>query len=232
MMIGGIIKMSIDISRHRSIVNPLAFDKPIHIIGVGATGSWIATILAKMGFSNFHLYDFDNVEEHNLANQNYTTEDLGKLKIDAIKEKMLLHNPEIEVETYNERVDETFQFDGVVFMLVDTMASRHEIYDNCIRNKISIDLLIETRMSSDQGNIYTIDPKNYNLAKNYRSSMNYGDDVAEVSACGTSISVLPTALSVASQAVWQLIRWINGEDYDHEIITNYKTAASFSQKLA
>jgi molybdopterin/thiamine biosynthesis adenylyltransferase len=221
----------IDISRHRPIINPLAFDKPIHLIGVGATGSWIASILAKMGFSDIHLYDFDAVEEHNLANQNYTMEDLGKLKIEATRDKMVLANPEISVSTYEERVDANFEFDGVVFLLVDTMAARHEIYDNCIRNRINVDLLIETRMSSDQGNVYTIDPKNYTLATNYRNTMNYGDDVAEVSVCGTSISVLPTALSVASQAIWQLIKWINNEDYDNEIITNYKNAQSFSQKL-
>ena len=45
------------------------FNTPIHIIGCGATGSWVALMLAKMGISNITCWDFDKVEEHNLPNQ-------------------------------------------------------------------------------------------------------------------------------------------------------------------
>ena len=51
-------------------------DIPIHIIGIGGIGSWTAFILAKMGCQDINLYDFDEVEDHNIASQIYK-EDLN-----------------------------------------------------------------------------------------------------------------------------------------------------------
>ena len=42
---------------------------PIHIIGVGAIGSTLATMLARMGVQEMHLYDIDSVEMKNICNQ-------------------------------------------------------------------------------------------------------------------------------------------------------------------
>ena len=44
-------------------------DKRIDVIGVGATGSYIVWLLAKIGLSNIHIWDHDVVEDHNIPNQ-------------------------------------------------------------------------------------------------------------------------------------------------------------------
>jgi len=219
----------IDISRHREIVNPNNFNEQIHIVGVGSVGSWVATILVKMGFNNINLYDFDVVEEHNLANQAYDNGDIGKFKVDALKKHLTNINEDVIVNTSNERVDENNRFGGIVFLLTDTMASRKEIYENCIKNKINVKLMIETRMGADQGVIYTINPMGYLETKYYDNTLSYTDDQAETSFCGISTTVLPTALSIASQSIWQLINYINGENYQSEVNTNYKTNQIFAQ---
>lgn len=43
--------------------------------GVGGVGSWLAVILAKMGFENVTLFDYDKVEEVNLGGQLFTIND-------------------------------------------------------------------------------------------------------------------------------------------------------------
>lgn len=220
----------VDISRHRSIVNPNNCKYNISVIGCGATGSWLATILAKMGFTNIKLYDFDIVEEHNLANQNYDKNDIGKLKTEALEEKLKIYNDEISVQSINKAVDKTDKLDGIVFLLTDTMSSRKEIYENCIKNNPKVKLLVETRMGSDQCIIYTIEPCRYNQQNCYENTF-YNDDEAEVSACGTSITVIPTAMSVASQAVWQMIDFLNDESEikNNEIMINYRNVDNFKQ---
>lgn len=222
-----------DISRHREIINPYNLKDKITIIGCGATGSWVATILAKMGFNNITLYDFDKVEEHNLPNQNYEICDVGKFKVDAIAEKMKKYNDEdIDVTKKIEECNAKSNLEGIVFLLTDTMKSRKEIYENCIKNNPNVRLLIETRMGVDQAMIYTISPTDYACLKNYSQKF-YDDDIAETSFCGTSLTLLPTAMSVASQAVWQLIDFLNNDDIinNNEIIINYRNMDSFKQKF-
>ncbi|CAM4233563.1 ThiF family adenylyltransferase [Streptococcus penaeicida] len=61
----------------------------IIIIGLGTVGSYTIDLLIKMGFKNFLIIDEDIVEEKNLYAQVYLPKDLGKYKVDVIKEKYL-----------------------------------------------------------------------------------------------------------------------------------------------
>ena len=58
-------------------------------------------MLARMGCPVLNIYDFDDVEPHNIPNQYYDNGDLGKLKVDALEEKLKLINPNIVVNKYN-----------------------------------------------------------------------------------------------------------------------------------
>ena len=61
-----------DISKHMDFYNPIIdFKDQIHIIGCGAIGSTLAEMLTRMGFQELHLWDFDIVTEHNIANQSF-----------------------------------------------------------------------------------------------------------------------------------------------------------------
>lgn len=74
--------------RHTAIHNPADYaNKRIALIGVGTIGSWLAHILARMQV-NMDMYDHDTVEEHNLATQTYGAADIGKLKVEAVKEQL------------------------------------------------------------------------------------------------------------------------------------------------
>ena len=74
---------SIDTRRHIDVFSPDLFGKRrIDVIGAGATGSRVVLALAKLGLDNIHVWDFDHVEAHNIANQVFGLADIGKLKID------------------------------------------------------------------------------------------------------------------------------------------------------
>ena len=46
-------------------------DKVIYVFGCGSTGSNIVNILVKLGFRKFVLFDYDEVEAHNIVSANY-----------------------------------------------------------------------------------------------------------------------------------------------------------------
>ena len=55
-------------------------NRRISILGCGALGANLAISLARRGFNNFWLADFDKIEEHNFSTQPWRTQDLGKNK--------------------------------------------------------------------------------------------------------------------------------------------------------
>ncbi|HEX7900352.1 MAG TPA: ThiF family adenylyltransferase [Planctomycetota bacterium] len=63
-------------------------DKKIAVCGAGAVGSTLADSLARQGVGHLRVIDFDRVEARNLATQTYTTEDVGALKVQALKDQI------------------------------------------------------------------------------------------------------------------------------------------------
>lgn len=192
--------------RHIDILNPdeitdLRFD----IIGCGATGSKIALSLAKLGIKNIHCWDFDIVEEHNIPNQIFFQEDIGKLKVDALQ-RIIFAATGSKITPHAEKVDGTQELGDIVFLLTDTMESRKQIWDNTLKYSLSTSLMIETRMGKDNGRIYTIIPTDPTHVKKWEETL-YDSHVVELSSCGTTISVGPTADIVAGYAVWQFLIW-------------------------
>lgn len=212
----------IDTTRHIDVFSPASFGKRrIDVIGAGATGSRIVLGLAKLGLDNIHVWDFDSVESHNIANQAYALADIGKTKLDALKE-LVKAATGLDIDTHAERVDGTQELGEIVFLLTDTMSSRKEIWNKGLRYKSRTKLVIETRMGKDQGRVYVVNPMKPSQVKAYEGTL-YDDEVAEVSACGTNITVGATAEFLSGLAQTQLIRWNEVQQgkedaLDHEII--------------
>lgn len=197
---------AMDITRHIDVFSPDALGKcRVDVIGAGATGSRIVLELAKLGLTDIHVWDFDVVESHNIANQAYRNSDIGRLKVEALAE-IVLEATGLAITTHNQRVEGSERLGDVVFLLTDTMESRKQIWKKALRNKIRTKLVIETRMGTDSGRIYTIVPTDPDQIARYEENL-YEDVEAEVSACGASMSVGPTAAIVSGMAVWQMIRW-------------------------
>jgi adenylyltransferase/sulfurtransferase len=90
----------------RGIKEEKILTKKIGIVGLGGIGSHLAEQLSRMGFCNLYLFDYDTVEESNLVRQNFTKSDLGRKKGEAIKERILLIQPDSKVIWYDEFLNE------------------------------------------------------------------------------------------------------------------------------
>lgn len=218
-----------DFSRQREIFEPESFKLPVHVIGCGATGSWVAVMLAKLGVKDLHLHDFDIIEEHNLPNQLFKQIDIGRSKVSASHDmcsglsdtKATLHNTEVTGDT---------QLSGIVFILTDTMFSRADIYKKALKNNVAVPLVIETRMGTEGGRVYAFNPCKRGETVEYAKTL-YTDDEAVVSACGIRQTLAPTAALIASLAVWQLIKFHNDVEIDNEIIIDAKYNTYLTRKF-
>lgn len=217
-----------DYSRQVNILNPEKLNMRINIIGVGATGSWLSLSLAKMGLNKLFLYDFDTVGMHNLPNQMFGLRDIDNNKALSMR-RIIKSLTGFLVNAKDERVEGDARLQGIVFMLTDTMKSRKDIYNKAIKNNPNVKLLIETRMDLYGGRIYVIDPTNREHIKKYEATL-YDDTEAEVSACGVSQTVLPTALGITSHAIWKLLNYVNGEDIYNETIIDFNNEIIMTQK--
>jgi len=192
--------------RHLLVFSPDHFaNRRVDLIGVGATGSRIAMELAKLGVQNLHAWDFDKVEDHNVANQIFGIEDIGKQKVHALSERIQTDTG-LEITTHDEAVDGRTLLGDVVFLLTDTMASRKEIWEGAIKYKPGISLMIETRMGRDEGRVYAVQPTMPAQIRLWESTL-CEDEEASDSLCGARTTVGPTAALVTAFAVWSFIRW-------------------------
>ena len=77
----------------------------ILIMGVGGLGSLTAAFLAAAGVGSLTLVDDDSVEVTNLHRQLlFTQDDLGQAKVEAAKKRLLLNNPDCNIDCINERL--------------------------------------------------------------------------------------------------------------------------------
>lgn len=227
--------MSVDPLRHLSVFSPHAFGgRRVDVIGCGAVGSRVVLSLTKLGVGNIHAWDFDTIEEHNIANQVFGQKHIGWSKVEALAQ-IVREATEAKIEAHNERVDGSQSLGEVVFLLTDTMESRKEIWEKSLKFKLGVKLLIETRMGADSGRIYTLNPSQLSHIKAWEETL-YADDEAEVSVCGASISVGPTAEIISGLAVWQMVRAFaiecGGEDeLENEIMISLRQTFVMSRQF-
>ena len=88
-------------SRNTGLLESSAMlDKRAVLVGCGSVGSFVAMQLARSGVGKFVLCDTDTLEIHNICRHQCGFDDLGRYKVDAVKDKILNINPNAEVITY------------------------------------------------------------------------------------------------------------------------------------
>ncbi|ADL50454.1 sulfur carrier protein ThiS adenylyltransferase ThiF [Clostridium cellulovorans] len=111
-----------------SYINQEALEKlqkfKIGIAGAGGLGSNVALCLVRSGLKNFKIYDFDIVSASNLNRQFYFISQIGKEKVNALKDNLSMINPELNFEAVCEKitshnVDDAFKDCDVVIEAFD-----------------------------------------------------------------------------------------------------------------
>src|SRR6266851_8571000 len=108
------------------------------VVGLGGLGIPAAVYLASAGVGRVGIADADLVEMSNLQRQFiFSTADLGRRKVDAAEEKLVLINPEIRIIPHAVRLDsgnamEVIRGYDVVIDATDNLPSRYLVNDACV----------------------------------------------------------------------------------------------------
>ncbi|MHB0912756.1 MAG: sulfur carrier protein ThiS adenylyltransferase ThiF [Armatimonadota bacterium] len=76
----------------------------VGIAGAGGLGSNCAAALVRTGFRRIKIVDFDAVEHSNLNRQFYFLSQMGRSKVEALRENLNLINPAAEIEALSVKV--------------------------------------------------------------------------------------------------------------------------------
>jgi len=107
-------------------------------IGAGGLGSSVLLYLAAAGIGSIGIVDNDQVEKSNLQRQIiHETNTVGNLKTDSARERIKRLNPNIEVLTFNERINskniiEIIKDFDIICDCSDNFGTRYLINDACL----------------------------------------------------------------------------------------------------
>jgi sulfur carrier protein ThiS adenylyltransferase len=92
-------------SRHTPGVHQKIRKSVVGIAGVGGLGSAVAIALARIGIGTLILVDFDIVEPSNLNRQQYFVDQIGMLKVKALRDNLSKINPYVKIKIFPEKID-------------------------------------------------------------------------------------------------------------------------------
>lgn len=101
------------------------------LFGVGGVGSWCAESLVRSGVKHLTIVDSDRVNISNVNRQLMaTTQTVGQVKVEVLKERLLSINPEAEItaiqDIYNAENSESFRLNeyDVIIDAIDSLAEK------------------------------------------------------------------------------------------------------------
>lgn len=209
-----------NLAKSYDFFKPEIMDAPIYILGCGATGSVLIEMLARLGIKNIHIYDFDYVEEKNIANQMFRVIDIGKNKTEAVVDIVSEINPELRktITIHNEPFMPGDYLEGYVFLCVDNIDLRREICEAADMN-FMIKAIFDFRIGLTTCQHYAAD---WNVTKDKQkllSTMQFSHEEANkdtpLSMCNEVMSVAPTNRMVVSIGVANFMNFMQTKTLKH-----------------
>ena len=201
-----------DLSKSYEYFQPEKDTSKIHIVGCGSVGSTVAENLARMGVTKFVLWDFDIVENKNVVNQMFTQRDVGRPKVEALKDILLAINPDMEKEI--ELQPKGWQgklMSGYIFLCVDNIDLRREIVEKHMDSPF-VKAVFDFRTGLENAQHYAADWSDYKMKSDLLNSMSFSHDEAKeetpVSACNVTLGVCPTVRVICAYGVANFINFL------------------------
>ncbi|MDP3434207.1 MAG: tRNA threonylcarbamoyladenosine dehydratase [Bacteroidota bacterium] len=105
--------------------------KNVIIFGIGGVGSWCAESLVRSGIRRLTIVDSDLICITNINRQLHaTTQTVGEVKTDALKNRLLEINPSAEIQTiqkiYDPESSDSFELDSYDFIIdaIDSLSNK------------------------------------------------------------------------------------------------------------
>lgn len=201
-------------TRQSDILKGEVCDKPIHIIGAGATGSFTALALAKMGMTNITIYDKDSVEEHNFPNQLFPIRCKGMNKALAVKE-IVKEYTGTEINAIPEFFTGKEELTGIVISALDSMKGRKLIFKS-VKNNQKVELLIDPRTGPELFTILTVDNRLDSMKDLYAETLVKDSDVL-ATPC-TARAIIYSVLAVSAFISNQVKRYLMNQTYKYDTV--------------
>lgn len=143
-----------DFHRQLDVVNvPRLAEIPITVIGAGAVGSFATLALAKSGAERIRVFDDDTIEAHNLPNQWYRLADIGRRKVDALRE-LVGEMTGVVIDAQPQRFDGAVATE-VTLCCVDSMDVRIDLWKKLTPRP---SLYVDARMGAEVGKVLCVGP--------------------------------------------------------------------------
>lgn len=198
------------LTRQLDIIPVDSLVTPISVIGAGAVGSLTVWALARTGFDDITVYDFDKVEPENQNCQVYGRGDVGKFKVDALAERIEAETG-IRLKVHRERYTaESAPLRGVVITAVDNMAARKAIWAAHKDRAAATRAYIDPRMGAEAALVFCTHPMRGARQAVYERSLY--DDAAAVNEPCTAKSTMYTALLLSGMVAKLVKDHATGKD--------------------
>ena len=166
-------------------------EQVVVLAGVGGIGSNMAIILAKLNPKAIYLFDGDTVEAANLSGQFYSTDDIGKFKVDAIAESIVKYTNYSTVfacPRFYLPGEEIIS--GIMVCGFDTMKARRSYY-NAWKHYVASQpegkekecLFIDGRLTADKFQILCMTGEDAYYMQEYENKWLFEDYEAERTVC-------------------------------------------------
>lgn len=140
------------------------------IFGLGGVGGSAIEAIVRAGINNIALVDCDKISETNINRQIFaTTKTIGKLKVEAAKERLIEINPNLNIEVYNlffnKENSNGFDFSKYDYIIdaIDTVSSKIELIV-CAKNS-------NTKIISSMGTGNKLNPTDFLVADISKTSV-------------------------------------------------------------
>ena len=177
---------------------------PVAVVGVGAIGSHLAEMLAKLGVMRMTLIDPDEVDTVNLSVQGFYEAEVGLDKAHAIGNRVDAIDSAIEVSCLHAEYDKSRIPDGsVVFSCVDSMQVRRRIFRDFRERDWPV--FLDGRMAAESLRVFCIDrsPEAIDL---YRASL-FPSHEAHRESCTARATIYCASMAAAILCA-QFKKWV------------------------
>ena len=139
------------------------------VFGIGGVGSFTVESLCRCGIGEISLVDFDTIDITNVNRQIHAMlNNIGKYKVDEMKKRIELINPDIKVNIFKEKLEKdniekfNLKYYDYVVDAIDTITSKIYLIKYCFENNINV--------ISAMGAGNKLDPTRFKVADIYKTS--------------------------------------------------------------
>lgn len=139
------------------------------VFGIGGVGSFAVESLCRCGIGEISLVDFDTIDITNINRQIHAmSNNIGKYKVDEMKKRIELINPDIKVNTFKKKLDKNnvenfnLKYYDYVVDAIDIITSKIYLIKCCYENNINV--------ISAMGAGNKLDPTRFKVVDIYKTS--------------------------------------------------------------